>query len=42
MMNKIKEPLLCGKVYNILDNLNEFKSDITLAQLLDIAPNIRK
>ena len=29
--NKIKEPLLYKKTYNILDNLNKFKFDITLA-----------
>ena len=37
-----KQPLVRGDLYNILDNLNELKSDITLAQLLDIAPIVRK
>src|SRR5579871_5441702 len=41
MVNKIKEPLIGRKAYNILDDLNKFKSDITLAQLLDITPSIR-
>src|SRR5579871_5399577 len=41
MVNKIKEPLIGRKAYNILDDLNKFKSDITLAQLLDIAPSVR-
>ena len=41
MTNKIKEPLIGRKAYNILNDLNKFKSDITLAQLLDIIPSIR-
>src|SRR5579871_1277666 len=41
MANKIKESLIGRKAYNILDDLNKFKSDITLAQLLDITPSVR-
>ena len=41
MANKIKESLIGEKAYNILDDLNKFKSNITLAQLLDIIFSIR-
>ena len=37
-----RQPLLQGELYNILDDLNKLKSDITLAQLLDITPSVRK
>src|SRR5579871_4980579 len=37
-----KQPLVQGNLYNILNDLNELKSDITIAQLLDITPTIRK
>ena len=37
-----KEPLVRGNTYNVIDDLNGLKSDITLAQLLDIAPAVRK
>src|SRR5579871_734746 len=37
-----KQPLVQGNLYNILDDLNELKSDITIAQLLDIASTVQK